>query len=193
MIAVGVGVLLAVATSPVEVVDDGCPSGEEVELALASMLTTSGATPANRDVAKLERSAGKLHVELVDPEGVVIAERTLDGGASCAELARMAAIVIASWESDVHPEFVRQPGDIPRVERSPPPEKPVATAAPAPAAAAYDVAAGVTLGQADTSPPAPRSVPPGFRAAWAWDSGSSPRATRRAPSPSERTKHAGGG
>ena len=150
MFAVGVGVLLAVATSPVEVVDDGCPSGEEVELALASMLTTSGATPANRDVAKLERRAGKLHVELVDPEGVVIAERTIDGGASCAELARMAAIVIASWESDVHPEFVRQPGDIPRVERSRPPEKPIATAAPAPAAAAYDIAAGVTLGQADT-------------------------------------------
>ena len=82
-------------------------------------------------MAKLERSAGKLHVELVDPEGVVIAERTLDGGASCAELGRMAAIVIASWESDVHPEFVRQPADIPRVERSPPPEKPIATAAPA--------------------------------------------------------------
>ena len=150
MIAVGVGLLLAVATSPVEVVDDGCPSGEAVELALASMLTTSGAAPANRDVAKLERSSGKLRVELVDPEGVVIAERTLDGGASCEELARMAAIVIASWESDVHPEFVRQPADIPRVERSPPPERPVVVAGPAPAAAAYDVAAGVTLGQADT-------------------------------------------
>jgi hypothetical protein len=150
MIAVGVGLLLAVATSPVAVVDDGCPSAEEVELALASMLTTSGSAPANRDVAKLERRSGKLHVDLVDPEGVVIAERTLDGGASCAELARMAAIVIASWESDVHPEFVRQPGEIPRVERAPPPERPVVVAGPAPAAAAYDVAAGVTLGQADT-------------------------------------------
>ena len=88
---------------------------------------------------------------LVDPEGVVIAERTLDGGASCAELGRMAAIVIASWESDVHPEFVRQPAEIARVERAPPPQRVPAAPTPAPSiAAAYDVAAGVTMGQADT-------------------------------------------
>ena len=61
----------------------------------------------------------------------------------------MAAIVIASWESDVHPEFVRQPAEIARVERAPPPET-RRRRRPAPAAASYDVAAGVTLGQADT-------------------------------------------
>lgn len=148
MIALGVGLLLTVATSPVEVVDDGCPSGEEVEQALASMLTTPDSPPSSRDIAKLERSSGKLRVQLVDPEGVVIAERTLDGSASCAELGRMAAIVIASWESDVHPEFVRQPAEIARVQRTPPPEK--IPTAPAPVAAAYDVAAGVTLGEVDT-------------------------------------------
>ena len=151
MIAVGGVLLLAVATSPVRVVrivDDGCPSGAEVDLALASMLTTaSGAAPAGQDVAKLERRANKLRVELTDPDGVVIAERTLDGNASCAQLGGMAAIVIASWESDVHPEFVRQPAEIVRVERAPPVERP---AAPPPPAASYDVAAGITFGQADT-------------------------------------------
>jgi hypothetical protein len=148
-------VVFAAATSPVrveQVVDGGCPSGAEVEQALASMLTSSGVNPAARDVAKLERRPDKLHVELVDPEGVVIAERTLDGTASCAELARMAAIVIASWESDVHPEFARQPAEIARVARAAPQAVPsiAAAAAPAPPAAAYDVAAGVTLGQSDT-------------------------------------------
>ena len=148
MIAVGVGLLFALSTSPVEVVDDGCPSGEEVELALASMLTAPSVTPARRDVAKLEHGSGKLRVQLVDAEGVVIGERTLDGAAPCAELGRMAAFVIASWESDVHPEFVRQPAEIVRVDRAPPPEK--LPASPPPAAAAYDVAAGVTVGQVDT-------------------------------------------
>ena len=99
-------------------------------------------------MAKLERQPDKLRIELADPDGVVIAERTLDGAASCAELGRMAAIVIASWESDVHPEFVRQPAEssgssAPRHRREPAP-------APDLPAASYDVAAGVTLGQADT-------------------------------------------
>ena len=139
------------ATSPVRVVDDGCPSGAEVEQALAAMLTSSGAPPDSRDVAKLERQPDKLRIELADADGVVIAERTLEGAASCAELGRMAAIVIASWESDVHPEFVRQPADIAVVERSPSPESP----APAPdlPAASYDVTAGVTFGQSDTLAP----------------------------------------
>lgn len=151
MIAAGVVLLLAVATSPVRVVNDACPSGEEVERALATMLTSSGATPAAQDVATLERVAGQLHLELRDAEGVVVAERTLDGNAPCAELARMAAIVIASWESDVHPEFVRPQTEIARAERTPPPERPAPPIATVPAvSAAYDVAAGVTLGQADT-------------------------------------------
>jgi hypothetical protein len=146
MIAAASFFILAVATSPVRVVDDGCPSGAEVELALASMLTSSGAAPINQDVAKLERGPDKLRVELADPDGIVIAERTLDGGASCAELGRMAAIVIASWESDVHPEFARQPTEIIRSE----PPQLLEPPAPVRSAAAYDVAAGVTLGQADT-------------------------------------------
>ena len=146
MIAAASVFLFAVATSPVRVVDDGCPSGAEVELALASMLTSSGAAPTSQDVAKLERGPDKLRVELADPEGIVIAERTLDGGASCAELGRMAAIVIASWESDVHPEFARQPTEIIRSE----PPQLLEPPAPVRSAAAYDVAAGVTFGQADT-------------------------------------------
>ena len=63
MVATGLFFLLATATSPVRVVDDGCPSGEEVELALGSMLTASGVTPEKQDVAKLQHGPDRLHVE----------------------------------------------------------------------------------------------------------------------------------
>ena len=98
--------------------------------------TASGAV--GQDVAKVERSGGRLRVELVDATAAVLAERELDGHGSCAELAELAAIVIASWESDVHPEFVRPHAEPP--------------AAPPPAArvpgAAYDVSLGASLSQA---------------------------------------------
>jgi len=153
MVVSGV-LLLAIAASPVQVVQpvgDGCPASAQVESTLASMLADpAGAAPASRDVARLERAGGALHVELADPQGGVIAERTVAGGGSCAELARIVAIVIASWESDVHPEFVREPADIIQVRRPPPPpERPAATAPPPPAAS-YDLAGGVSFGQADT-------------------------------------------
>jgi hypothetical protein len=151
VLAVGVVSVLAIATSPVRVVasqiaDDGCPSGAAVEQALASMIAPDAPAPTIRDVARLERSPGKLRVELVGTDGVVIAERLLEGNGSCADLGRMAAIVIASWESDVHPEFVRQPAEIVRHPRPEPlPEPPVTPAV----SAAYEVAAGVSLAQAD--------------------------------------------
>jgi hypothetical protein len=150
VIAAGVLSLLVMAASPVTVVDDGCPAGADVEATLASMLSTTDAAPARPDVAKLDRAEGQLHIELSDSQGAVIAERTLDGGASCAELGRMAAIVIASWESDVHPEFARQPTEIARATRSPIPEPAIPTPVPAVRSAAYEFSAGVMLGEADT-------------------------------------------
>ena len=132
MFSAGLLFLLASATSPVRVVDDGCPAGADVELALASMLTSSGVTSEKQDVAKVEHASDKLHVELRDPEGIVIAERTLDGGASC-----------LLWH-------LEPPGsaEIARVQPAPLPEPPIPTA-PA-VVASYDVAAGATVGQADT-------------------------------------------
>jgi hypothetical protein len=153
VIVVGGVLLMAVAALPVQVmqpVGDGCPASAEVELALASMLTNpAGPRPVSPDVAKLERARDALHVQLVDPQGGVIAERTVTSGGSCTELAQITAIVIASWESDVHPEFVREPAEIVQVRRAPPPEPPTVTAHPLPAAT-YDVAGGVSFGQADT-------------------------------------------
>jgi hypothetical protein len=96
--------VLILSALPVQVESQSCPSGLEVEQALASMLP-SLPDPTRRDVARITRVDRGLHIELVNPEAAVVAERLLDVEGSCAELAAMAAVVIATWESDVHPEF----------------------------------------------------------------------------------------
>ncbi len=104
MIAAGGVLLLVFAASPVQVVQPAgnvCPASADVELALGSMLTSPpGAAPVSRDVARLKRAHDALHVELADPQGGVIAERTVVSGKSCAKLAQITAIVIASWYAD---------------------------------------------------------------------------------------------
>lgn len=124
---------------PVQVESATCPSGLEIEQALATMLpSVSGAI--RPDVASVLRLNNRMHVELLSPDETVIAERWLDSSDSCAELAELIAVVIASWESDVHPEFMH-----PHAEPSPV-AAPEAPQPPAPSPAAfYEVAAGGSL------------------------------------------------
>jgi hypothetical protein len=156
---------VGVAALPVQVESATCPSGHEVEQALASMLP-SISEAIRPDVARVLRRDNQLQIELVSPDAAVIAERQLDNNGSCAELAELIAVVIASWESDVHPEFTR-PHAAPRpaapLEIAPPP-------APSPAAF-YEVAAGASLSW-DGSPAlagilmmgwVPRGAGPGLR------------------------------
>src|SRR5262249_18315952 len=96
-----------------------------------------------------------LIVTLARPDGTTIGERALDRGYPCADLASAAAVVIATWESDVHPEF-RLPPPLapPPAPRAPsPPAPPVVSAspAPAPAGARWDVGAGITGSLAPSS------------------------------------------
>jgi hypothetical protein len=136
------GALLLVAL-PVRVESDGCPSSAEVEKALAAILpAASEATQPHR--ARVQRRNGELRIELVDAEANVIAERLLDRDGTCSDLAALAAAVIGSWESDVHPEFVR-----PQAEPLPAPVVALSVA-PAPASAAFDVALGASLSLADS-------------------------------------------
>lgn len=89
---------------PVHVEAGRCPSAVEIEHRLEAMLRSASSKPA--DVARIIRSDRSVHLELVSADGVLIAERDLDYAGTCAELADMAAVIVASWESDVHPEFV---------------------------------------------------------------------------------------
>jgi hypothetical protein len=126
------------AALPVRVQSQACPSGPQVEQLLASMLPSISHT-VRPDLARVERRAGGLHIELSQAQGAVIAERMFDRDGSCAELAELAAVAIASWESDVHPEFGR-----PHVEPGP---APVLAAQP-PTPMAYDAALGASLSHA---------------------------------------------
>jgi hypothetical protein len=155
---------LLLAALPVRVESDGCPSGAEVEKALAAILPAAP-DAAQPDLARVGRRDGKLRIELVDAKATVIAERVLDGNGSCSDLAALAAAVIGSWESDVHPDFMR-----PHAEPSPAP----VVAMPAPrssASMAYDVAAGASLSLAGSAAAGgtlavigiPRGAGPGLR------------------------------
>jgi hypothetical protein len=136
--AVALITALVFAVLPVRVESEACPSVADIEQALASMLPMSS-DPVDQDLAKVERAAGRLQITLFDGESSVIAERALDGDGSCAELAALSAVVIASWESDVHPAYERPHANPP----SPP-------AAPLPTTGAYDVALGALASEAGT-------------------------------------------
>ena len=147
---------LVVSALPVQVESASCPTGPEVEQALLPMLPQVPEA-SRRDVARVTRVGRALHIELVNPDAALIAERSLDVDGTCAELAGMAAVVIAAWESDVHAEFARshaEPSPAVQAEASAAPTSTststsTSTAKP-PAAASYDVAMGPTLSLADS-------------------------------------------
>jgi len=95
-------VALSLALLPVHVESTDCPPAADVEQALGSRLALVSAD-TRPDLARVWQQEGSLHVELVNPDGVVIAERALELRGDCAEMASLVAVVIASWESDVHP------------------------------------------------------------------------------------------
>ncbi len=125
---------LLLALLPVQVESTDCPSASEVEQVLAGMLPSSQ-EEAGRDVARIERVGERLRIELAGADGRGIAERVLEGQGTCTQLAHLAAVVIAAWQSDVHPEFER-------------PQPAVAQAAPPPGAApagSYQILLGASL------------------------------------------------
>jgi hypothetical protein len=140
---------LLLAATPVQVEAENCPSGRDIEPALASMLPPmpEGRLP---DVARVVHQGDRLQIELINADAAVIAERWFDQTGTCADRAALVAVVIASWESDVHPEFAR-----PHAEPIPA----AAVAAPAanqddrgtvPVDQSFDLAAGPTLSLADS-------------------------------------------
>lgn len=129
-------------TLPVRLEADACPSAREIERRLETMLPATSSEHA--DVARVSRSAQGVRIELTSADGVLVAERDLDHAGSCAELADMVAVIVASWESDVHPEFVH-------AAPAPTVAVPAATEEMTPRVRAHiDVAAGVGPSLADS-------------------------------------------
>jgi len=104
------------------------------------MLSTD-AGASRRHLARVQHQAGRLHVELLDAAGSVLAERDFDGDRPCAEQANLAAVFIASWESEVHPEFARPHAEPPALAPAPPESSVLVPSA-------WELAPGVSLGVA---------------------------------------------
>jgi len=81
-----------------------CPTADEVSTRVAQLVPAVD-TSAPRDLARIEEAGGVLRVSLSAPDGALLGTRDLPRTSSCAELAAAAAVVVAAWESDVHPEF----------------------------------------------------------------------------------------
>ncbi len=82
----------------------GCPSTADVDARLRTLFPTA-AGGGDRDVATLEEGRTHLRVIVRRPDGTTLGQRELQRDHSCAELADAVALVVATWESDVHPEF----------------------------------------------------------------------------------------
>jgi hypothetical protein len=85
-----------------------CPTAAEVAAQLGALLSTSLADGA-RDVATIDREGPTLRVQVNRPDGTPVGGRTFEGTHPCADLASAVALTIATWESDVHPEFTLTP------------------------------------------------------------------------------------
>ena len=84
--------------------DGGCPTTAEVDARVRALLP-AGSEQDEQDVATLEQSLSHVRVSVRRPDGTILGERKFDRAHTCAELAAAVALVIATWESDVHPEF----------------------------------------------------------------------------------------
>ena len=117
--------LLVFASGPAVTVngDATCPTAEEVSTRVAQLVPAVD-TAAPRDLARIEEAGGVVRVSLWRPDGALVATRELSRTGSCADLAAAAAVVVAAWESDVHPEFMPFLGPVA-------PSKEVAAAVPA--------------------------------------------------------------
>jgi hypothetical protein len=131
---------LVLVALPVQVESADCPSGPQIEQALASRLAP--AAPDTRpDRVHVWKQDGLLHIELVNPDSAIIAERTLVERGSCQETAELVAVVVASWETDVHPAFAEPPANIVAAASASTPAPPKTAATP-PLSSSFDFALG---------------------------------------------------
>jgi len=112
--------LLMLSIGPIVAVDGdtACPTAQEVSARVAALIPAAPPN-ASPDLARVEETETTVRVSLRHPDGALIGARELSRTFSCSELAAAAAVVLATWESDVHPEFSSSLP--PSSERSPAP------------------------------------------------------------------------
>jgi hypothetical protein len=100
-----VGLLVALLAAMEIHAAGACPTGAEVERALGPLLG-AGPEAHTSDVATIRHGAdGALLVALADAGGATIEERRLPPAGACHEQAETAAVTLAIWEAQLHPEI----------------------------------------------------------------------------------------
>jgi hypothetical protein len=107
--------------------DSSCPTPAEVLDRLAAIAPASqedAAAKPGAHVANVSGVGSGVHIELLDRDGQLVAERTLERTGSCGEVAEAVAVIVSAWEAKFNPNLatpvVRPP--------LPPPYEPVTKA-----------------------------------------------------------------
>jgi hypothetical protein len=79
-----------------------CPTAADVEAALAALSSPVAATPTG-DWADIAPDGDSIRVRLLQADGTLLAEKRL-APASCRQQAETAAVVLAAWAAQFHPE-----------------------------------------------------------------------------------------
>jgi hypothetical protein len=115
----------------------GCPTPAEVTGALEALVPSAAAQPSE-EVGEIVADGDGIRVRLVDGAGAVLAEKRLPA-AGCGQMAETAAVVLAAWASEFHPELAlgfELPPPPPPAAPRPPPAPPATLSASMSAAAA---------------------------------------------------------
>lgn len=93
--------------------DGTCPSPEAVAASVQSIVELSEASE-HEIYATVQRDGAWLDLRLLQANGTALGERRVEASDDCQAQARTAAVVIAAWLSNEHPEFlVALPSDAP--------------------------------------------------------------------------------
>jgi hypothetical protein len=96
--------LFITATSSIHVAGSGtCPAPEAVQTRLDALVAEPDV--AGRS-AQLEETSQGLAISILDPAGGIVSRRLLPGDRSCDALAEIAAMILASWLSELRSQAV---------------------------------------------------------------------------------------
>ncbi len=141
--------ILPVAFAALEIASPGCPDPARVEAHVRALLPVGGAQAVTARVT-IATGPGGLRIALQGETVGRAFEREIPAASSCDERAEAAAVVVATWLAELHPELLEAPV-VARPPSAPPPPRMVRARAAAPASAApLALSAGVGGGAAFT-------------------------------------------
>lgn len=91
--------------TPLVTTDPACPPADAVHARVRTILGLDSVV-ALAESAEVGRDGTSLRVTLRAADGRTLGDRLVPAEGTCDELAGVAAVILASWLSDVHPEFV---------------------------------------------------------------------------------------